>query len=255
MKLSPNHAVLAGKRVMLIDDSIVRGTNSVRVVRMVREAGAVFSYLLARDKQEENADDASKQSDRDRAVAVALYLDRVFPNDPATDSVRLRIGQLSRPGEAVPGRVRHPRQDQPHVQRPSPVARAIQGRAAFLLVAGKDSPLTPQQKAAVFTKAVADCEAVPRSGRRVRPESLLRRALAAGEPAPLESRLRHGRESRRGRTWPTSMPARSKIRRRKRCSSPRTKCGSGRSTPRVTSSSRKANTRRWPRRCCRLSAR
>jgi len=45
MKLSPNHIVLAGKRVMLIDDSIVRGTNSVRVVRMVREAGAKEVHL------------------------------------------------------------------------------------------------------------------------------------------------------------------------------------------------------------------
>jgi amidophosphoribosyltransferase len=45
MKLSPNRAVLAGKRVMLIDDSIVRGTNSVRVVRMVREAGATEVHL------------------------------------------------------------------------------------------------------------------------------------------------------------------------------------------------------------------
>ncbi|HEX4183798.1 MAG TPA: amidophosphoribosyltransferase [Caulobacteraceae bacterium] len=45
MKLSPNRAVLAGKRVVLIDDSIVRGTNSVRVVRMVREAGATEVHL------------------------------------------------------------------------------------------------------------------------------------------------------------------------------------------------------------------
>jgi len=45
MKLSPNRAVLAGKRVILIDDSIVRGTNSVRVVRMVREAGAAEVHL------------------------------------------------------------------------------------------------------------------------------------------------------------------------------------------------------------------
>jgi amidophosphoribosyltransferase len=45
MKLSPNKAVLAGKRVLLIDDSIVRGTNSVRVVRMVREAGAKEVHL------------------------------------------------------------------------------------------------------------------------------------------------------------------------------------------------------------------
>lgn len=45
MKLSPNRSVLAGKRVMLIDDSIVRGTNSLRVVRMVREAGAAEVHL------------------------------------------------------------------------------------------------------------------------------------------------------------------------------------------------------------------
>jgi len=45
MKLSPNRAVLTGKKVMLIDDSIVRGTNSVRVVRMVREAGAAEVHL------------------------------------------------------------------------------------------------------------------------------------------------------------------------------------------------------------------
>lgn len=45
MKLAPNRSVLAGKRVLLIDDSIVRGTNSVRVVRMVREAGAKEVHL------------------------------------------------------------------------------------------------------------------------------------------------------------------------------------------------------------------
>jgi amidophosphoribosyltransferase len=45
MKLSPNRAVLAGKRVLLVDDSIVRGTNSMRVVAMVREAGATEVHL------------------------------------------------------------------------------------------------------------------------------------------------------------------------------------------------------------------
>jgi amidophosphoribosyltransferase len=45
MKLSPNRSVLAGKRVLLVDDSIVRGTNSIRVVRMVREAGAKEVHL------------------------------------------------------------------------------------------------------------------------------------------------------------------------------------------------------------------
>jgi amidophosphoribosyltransferase len=45
MKHSPNRAALEGKRVVLIDDSIVRGTTSVKIVRMVREAGAKEVHL------------------------------------------------------------------------------------------------------------------------------------------------------------------------------------------------------------------
>jgi amidophosphoribosyltransferase len=45
MKHSPNRSVLEGKRVVLIDDSIVRGTTSVKLVRAVREAGAKEVHL------------------------------------------------------------------------------------------------------------------------------------------------------------------------------------------------------------------
>ena len=40
IKLNPVRHLLAGKRVVLIDDSIVRGTTSKKIVHMVREAGA-----------------------------------------------------------------------------------------------------------------------------------------------------------------------------------------------------------------------
>ncbi|HLS20720.1 MAG TPA: amidophosphoribosyltransferase [Bacillota bacterium] len=40
MKLSPVRGIVDGKRVVMIDDSIVRGTTSKRIVRMLREAGA-----------------------------------------------------------------------------------------------------------------------------------------------------------------------------------------------------------------------
>ncbi|MGF6376465.1 amidophosphoribosyltransferase [Clostridiales Family XIII bacterium PM5-7] len=40
IKLSPVNRVIAGKRVVLIDDSIVRGTTSKRIVKMLRDAGA-----------------------------------------------------------------------------------------------------------------------------------------------------------------------------------------------------------------------
>jgi len=40
MKLNPVRSLLEGKRVILIDDSIIRGTTSRKIVRMVRAAGA-----------------------------------------------------------------------------------------------------------------------------------------------------------------------------------------------------------------------
>jgi amidophosphoribosyltransferase len=40
MKHSANRSVVKGKRIVLIDDSIVRGTTSVKIVQMMRDAGA-----------------------------------------------------------------------------------------------------------------------------------------------------------------------------------------------------------------------
>jgi amidophosphoribosyltransferase len=45
LKLNPVHNLLDGKRVILIDDSIIRGTTSRKIVRMVRGAGAKEVHL------------------------------------------------------------------------------------------------------------------------------------------------------------------------------------------------------------------
>ncbi len=45
MKLNANRAVLEGKRVVVIDDSLVRGTTSKKIVAMLRRAGAKEVHL------------------------------------------------------------------------------------------------------------------------------------------------------------------------------------------------------------------
>jgi amidophosphoribosyltransferase len=47
MKLSANRSQITGKRVILVDDSIVRGTTSAKIVQMVRDAGAKEVHLLS----------------------------------------------------------------------------------------------------------------------------------------------------------------------------------------------------------------
>lgn len=45
VKLNPVRDLITGRRVVLIDDSIVRGTTSKKIVRMVREAGAAEVHM------------------------------------------------------------------------------------------------------------------------------------------------------------------------------------------------------------------
>jgi amidophosphoribosyltransferase len=45
LKLSPVRSILAGKRVVVVDDSIIRGTTCQKIVKMIRDAGAREVHL------------------------------------------------------------------------------------------------------------------------------------------------------------------------------------------------------------------
>ena len=76
MKHSPNRTVLEGKRVILIDDSIVRGTTSVKIVRMVREAGAAEVHLRSASPPIKFPDFYGiDMPDRDKLIAATKSLD------------------------------------------------------------------------------------------------------------------------------------------------------------------------------------
>ena len=45
LKHNANRALIAGKRIILVDDSVVRGTTSLKIVQMMRDAGAAEVHM------------------------------------------------------------------------------------------------------------------------------------------------------------------------------------------------------------------
>ncbi|MBI5481139.1 MAG: amidophosphoribosyltransferase [Deltaproteobacteria bacterium] len=107
LKLSPVREVLAGKRVVVVDDSIVRGTTSRKIVDMIRGAGAREVHLrISSPPTVHPCFYGIDTPSRAELIAVAKTLDEIRDFTGA-DSV----GYLSAEGmvEAVAGAIAHGR--------------------------------------------------------------------------------------------------------------------------------------------------
>lgn len=120
---------------------------------------AIESYLDARKKLDAN-DAEARAADRTHAIELGLAVDKALGADPATDNVRFRLGQLFFEEKQYPeafeilGKVKLGYSG-------VSAARTLMGRAAYMLVVGKESALTLEQKAEILRRAMTSAEAVP----------------------------------------------------------------------------------------------
>ncbi len=88
MKHRANASVLKGKRVVLVDDSIVRGTTSRKIVRMVREAGATEVHFRSASPPIKWPDFYGiDMPERDKLIAARLDDFGKIADELAADSV------------------------------------------------------------------------------------------------------------------------------------------------------------------------
>lgn len=76
MKHSANRTVVAGKRIVLLDDSLVRGTTSIKIVQMMREAGALEVHMRIASPPITHSDYYGIDTpERDKLLAATLDLE------------------------------------------------------------------------------------------------------------------------------------------------------------------------------------
>lgn len=97
MKLNPIPATLEGKRVVLVDDSIVRGTTTAKLVQLVREAGAAEVHLrISSPPYRSPCFYGMDTSDASELLAANLEVDQIRRHVDADSLAYLSIDGLVR---------------------------------------------------------------------------------------------------------------------------------------------------------------
>jgi len=97
LKFNPLAAVIAGKRLVVVDDSIVRGTTTRETVQMLREAGAAEVHLrISSPPITWPCFYGIDMADRDDLIAAAMTADEVGAAVGATSLAYLSLAGLQR---------------------------------------------------------------------------------------------------------------------------------------------------------------
>lgn len=108
LKLNPNRLLLEGKRVVLVDDSIVRGTTSKKIVSLVRDAGAAEVHMrIASPPTREACYYGLDTPERDKLIASSQSIEQICETIGADslgfltiDGLYRALGEAERNGDA-----------------------------------------------------------------------------------------------------------------------------------------------------------
>ena len=103
LKHNANRANIAGKRIVLVDDSIVRGTTSTKIVEMVRDAGATEVHMrIASPPITNSCYYGVDTPETEKLLAARLEIDEIAETIGVDSLVYLSIDGLYRATAGVP---------------------------------------------------------------------------------------------------------------------------------------------------------